>query len=94
MADLNGTGRIIGSLGGMGQIGGGLVGSGSLSGTLAIPEGGTPADTYMGPYEVTPRLTSQTLETEDKLMTDDVTVYEIPVTYTSNIYDGQTVVIG
>ena len=49
---------------------------------------------YEGEYEVVPRLYQQGLETRDKVMRDDVTVYEIPVAYTSNVYGGKTVVIG
>ena len=49
---------------------------------------------YEGEYTVTPRLYDQYLETNNKVMTDDVTVYEIPVVYTSNVYGGKTVVIG
>lgn len=49
---------------------------------------------YDGAYEVTPRLRTQRFETENKRMTKDVTVYKIPVVYTSNIHDGKTVVIG
>ena len=56
-----------------------------------IMTGGIP---YEGSYEVTPRLYTQTLDTDQKLMGDDVTVYEIPVTRTSNLQGGQTVVIG
>lgn len=52
------------------------------------------ADPYDGSYEVTPRLYAQSLNTDGKLMRDDVTVYEIPVTYTSNIEGGKTVLIG
>lgn len=51
-------------------------------------------DAYTGPYEVTPRLYQQELETSQKLMNDDVTVYEIPITRTSNPQDGLTVLIG
>lgn len=51
-------------------------------------------DPYDGPYEVTPRLHVQSLETDGKLMEDDVTVYEIPVTRTTNPHGGQTVLIG
>ena len=51
-------------------------------------------DTYDGSYEVTPRVHAQTLETEGKKMADDVTVYEIPVTRTSNLQGGLTVLIG
>lgn len=49
---------------------------------------------YEGEYEVTPRLYEQSLATTDKALRDDVTVHQIPVVYTSNIYDGMTVVIG
>ena len=52
------------------------------------------AETYDGEYTVTPRMYAQTLDTDRKLMADDVTVYEIPVTQTSNPHGGQTVVIG
>ena len=52
------------------------------------------AEIYSGAYEVTPRLYLQSLDTNGKLMRHDVTVYEIPVTQTSNPYGGQTVLIG
>ena len=52
------------------------------------------AEHYQGPYEVTPRLYEQMLETENKLMMDDVTVYEIPITRTTNPTGGLTVLIG
>ena len=49
---------------------------------------------YDGAYDVTPRVYAQTLETQGKSMSDDVTVYEIPVTSTSNPQGGLTVLIG
>ena len=50
---------------------------------------------YTGNYEVTPVLyDDQELLTRNKLMTDNVTVHEIPVTWTTNPYGGNTVVIG
>ena len=49
---------------------------------------------YEGEYSVTPRLYEQTLATDGYLMRDDVTVEVIPVTQTSNLFGGQTVVIG
>ena len=55
--------------------------------TAYVPE-------YTGEYEVTPRLEEQMLETSGRLMRDDVTVHEIPVVYTSNPFNGKTVVIG
>ena len=52
------------------------------------------SDPYTGEYIVTPRVYQQTLETAHKLMTDDVTVLEIPLTRTSNPQGGLTVLIG
>lgn len=51
-------------------------------------------ETYAGPYEVTPStIGAQTLETADKILSDDVTVNKIPYWETSNQY-GITVYIG
>lgn len=61
---------------------------------LFITDGGSYVPVYEGEYEVTPRLTGQVLETSGYQMIDDVTVHEIPVTITSNIHGGKTVVIG
>lgn len=49
---------------------------------------------YTGEYEVTPRLYEQTLATENKTMLNDVTVYEIPISRTTNPTGGLTVLIG
>lgn len=49
---------------------------------------------YYGDYEVTPKVTSQTLQTKDKLMSDDVVVKEIPFFETSNNAGGNTIYIG
>lgn len=49
---------------------------------------------YEGPYEVTPSVRSaQTLLTNEKAMTDDVTVFKVPYAEVSNI-SGKTVIIG
>jgi len=62
---------------------------------LVMNDGGSAPPAYTGEYVVIPRIaTEQVLATDGKLMTDDVTVREIPVTRTSNIYGGKTVVIG
>lgn len=49
---------------------------------------------YDGPYVVTPKVTSQVLQTEDKRMTADVTVKEIPYYEVSNLAKGKTIIIG
>lgn len=49
-------------------------------------------DYYRGEYIVTPKVVSQSLETKNKVMSDDVTVLEIPYFETSN-ESGTTVYI-
>lgn len=49
---------------------------------------------YEGVYEVTPRLYGQSLETADKVLQNDVTIHQIPVSRVSNPYNGITVLIG
>ena len=87
-------GELNGTLTSTGLLHGTLVGDHhKIQGALTIPN--TPGlELYGGPYEVTPRLYAQSLDTDGKLMEDDVTVYEIPVTRTTNPHGGQTVLIG
>jgi hypothetical protein len=49
---------------------------------------------FEGDYTVTPAVNAQTLETKQKLMTDNVTIKEIPFYDTSNNSGGTTVYIG
>lgn len=51
------------------------------------------SQTYEGPYEVTPKTESQTLQTKDKRMANNVLVKEIPYYETTNIQNGLTVYI-
>lgn len=49
---------------------------------------------YDGLYEVIPlAFTDQILETKNKLMTDDITVFKVPYHETSNLFEGKTVYI-
>lgn len=50
-------------------------------------------DLYAGPYEVVPLVTSQTLETKHKTMTQDLTICEIPYAAVSNTAGGLTATI-
>lgn len=49
---------------------------------------------YNGSYNITPKVTSQTLNTDQKVMSDDVTIQGIPISRTSNNEGGQTILIG
>lgn len=87
-------GELNGTLTSAGLLHGSLVGDHhKIQGTLTIPS--TPGlDLYGGPYEVTPKAwDAQVLETEGKLMSDDVTVFRVPYYETSNLYNGLTVFI-
>ena len=87
-------GELHGTLTSTGQLHGTLVGDHhKIQGTLTIPNI-VGAETYAGSYEVTPRLYAQSLDTDGKLMEDDVTVYEIPISRTTNPTGGLTVLIG
>lgn len=48
---------------------------------------------YLGPYEVTPRVSAQTMSTKSKYMTEDMLIKAIPYYETSNV-SGKTVYIG
>lgn len=56
--------------------------------------GGGEYEHYMGSYSVTPRTYEQTMETQNLVMDDDVTVLSIPLTEVSNIKGGETATIG
>ena len=49
---------------------------------------------YNGEYEVTPKFEEQTLETKDKIMSENVTIHKIPRYDVSNEAGGKTVYIG
>lgn len=59
-------------------IGGKIPVKTSLGQTVIVTEG---PETYTGPTTVTPTETEQTLQTKDKLLTDNVTVVSIPSEY-------------
>ena len=87
-------GELNGTLTSAGLLHGSLVGDHhKVQGTLTIPT--TPGlELYGGPYEVTPKAwEEQVLETEGKLMADDVTVFKVPYYETSNLFDGKTAYI-
>lgn len=49
---------------------------------------------YKGEYIINPKIVSQTMETKDKVMNDDVTINEIYYNETENLSGGMTVQIG
>ena len=51
------------------------------------------APVYDGPYEVTPKVTAQTLQTAQKFMQEDVSVRAIPYFDVSNQAGGNTIYI-
>ena len=61
---------------------------------LQIVGTGSQLEKYEGPYEVSPQITTQTLETKQKIMDEDIQIREIPFCRVSNIKGGETVTIG
>lgn len=84
-------GIITGSVSALHEVTGTLAGMGDVSGTITVG-GATDWPEYGGAYEITPAVEAQTLETANKLMTDDLTVRAVPYYQTSNI-TGDTVYI-
>lgn len=61
-----------------------------VTGTAVV---GAP-ENYLGPYDITPLFSVQTLPTAKRLMQQDVTVKKIPQYEVSNDYGGYTLIIG
>lgn len=62
----------------------------TVSGSVEIA--GSVTTRYTGSYEIVPQVAAQTLDTANKVMTDDLTVTAIPYYQTSNV-SGDTVYI-
>lgn len=56
--------------------------------------GGGEYEHYTGTYTITPRVYSQSMDTVNKVMDDDVTIHEIPLAEVSNLSGGMTATIG
>lgn len=85
--------RIKGTLADISRIRAKVFSNATLHGTIGLPVniGG---EAYLGPYEVVPSTVDDIiLETKDKSMNDDVTVFKIPYYETMNT-SGYTVYIG
>jgi hypothetical protein len=87
-------GELHGTLTSTGRLHGTLVGDHhKIHGSLTIPNAPN-IQIYSGAYEVTPKAwEEQILQTDGKLMTDDVTVFRVPYYETSNLFDGKTAYI-
>lgn len=87
------SGNILGSVTQIksGCVSGRICASNSVSGFVAKPVGYVD---YTGEYEVTPKVTKQTLQTAEKVMLHDVTIKEMPLVTTSNTSGGKTLIIG
>lgn len=91
-AELADTGELSATLAAVGGMTAALSGTGALSATLSISATQT-YSTYTGAYEVTPTTDTQTLSTEDLLMTANVVVNPIPSNYGLITWDGSTLTV-
>lgn len=64
----------------------------NILGYLTIPD--VLFDMYTGPYDVIPSTVQQTLYTQNKVMSNNVTVQKIPYYETPNPQGGNTIFIG
>lgn len=87
-------GQLSGTLTSVGRLSGALVGDRhKIHGSLTIPNAPS-IQIYSGAYEVTPKAwDEQVLQTNGKLMADDVTVFRVPYYETINLFDGKTAYI-
>lgn len=68
--------------------------SGVIKGSIFRSATDPSYDEYEGSYEVTPSVDPQQLETENKVMKENVNIKSIPFYKVSNIHHGNTVIIG
>ena len=50
-------------------------------------------ETYDGPYEFTPTQETQTAQTADKVLLDDIIIHPIPQNYGLITYNGRTITV-
>ena len=62
----------------------------SLIGALSLPEG---YEEYKGTYIFTPAAEPQTIDTNDRLMIDNIVIDKIPFAAVKNVANGTTVTI-
>lgn len=82
-----------GTLTPMPQLQGQLSNVNRIIGVLSIPTY-VDVDIYEGEYEIAPSFDSQTLETRNKTLTEDILVKAIEVQTVTNLSGGKTVYIG
>lgn len=86
------TAHLEATLSGESQISGVLQGVGSLVGAITVGKC-SDIEVYTGSYEVTPTQSTQTLQTQDKLMNDNVQVLPIPSNYGLITWNGSVLTV-
>lgn len=84
--------RIIGSLSAVLGIRGTLSGQSAITAALTVPEVVEPPH-YVGPYEVTPTQSAQTISTAGMMLTQDIMVNPIPNNYGLITWNGSTITV-
>jgi len=70
-------------------VGGGV----ELDGEIQPPVAYLPTNPYLGPYEVTPSMEEQVLETNEHMMTANVVVHKIPSNYGLITWNGSVLTV-
>lgn len=89
---MNVYGNITGVLTAGGTLKGTLTNPGTITGTLTVPKYVTPP-AYGGPYEITPNTETQTLETNELYLLDNITINPIPNNYGLITWNGSTITV-
>lgn len=91
MIGIKALGSLRGSIPAQGTLRGVLSGDGSLKGSICVTK---EFDAYAGDYNIVPKaFISQTLETANKVLKENVTISEVPYWETRNESNGQTAYI-
>lgn len=93
-ARITGGGTLYGAISSPPALIGRLSAGGFLIGRLSYGTIGSGVEVYSEEYDVVPKVIPQSLNTENKILERDVTIESIPYYKVSNVYDGETAIIG
>ena len=65
----------------------------TLSGSVISGAGSSPIEDYTGPYTVTPSQSTQTLYTNNRRATDNITIEPIPSNFGLITWDGSVITV-
>lgn len=89
---MNVYGELSGILTASGTLKGSLTKPGIISGSLTVPEYVLPP-AYVGPFEITPNAETQTLNTKDFYLNENITINPVPNNYGLITWNGTVITV-